>query len=146
MTLLLLHFFILSCLFLFGANGDLISLRKHRYQIQPPIDEADILAASMIHNNQTSMSICGEASLSCMAFGSHQSSIPIRCGILSKVPLCERFDSKTQKLKCDTFCDTDGSGRLCLKAFQSCCSNSLNGCISSNPRTIVLYKKKVSQN
>ncbi|KAL0138473.1 Sodium/calcium exchanger protein-domain-containing protein [Mucor lusitanicus] len=50
---------------------------------------------------------CGEASLSCMAFG-YKSSIPIRCGILKSAPLCERLDPVSKRMKCDVFCDTDG--------------------------------------
>lgn len=91
------------------VNG-FIPLRKHGYQIQSSIDET-----SVIYPNNSNMTrlytapseSCGHASLSCMAFG-YTSSIPVRCGILEKAPLCQRMDPITKKMKCDAFCDTDG--------------------------------------
>ncbi|KAI7908075.1 uncharacterized protein BX663DRAFT_492903 [Cokeromyces recurvatus] len=131
---------IIVFLSLFIMTGSLFPLHKHLYQVQSPVNESEILTSFTSSNNNNSDTICGEASLSCIAFVSYDSSIPVRCGVLTEAPLCIRFDSKTQKLKCDTFCDTDGSGRICMKAFKSCCSNSLHGCVSSKPRNIKLYK------
>jgi hypothetical protein len=90
----------------------LAPLRKHHYHMQSPIEEQDILTQDQQYNisllySSSNSQLCGEASLSCMSFG-YTSSIPIRCGILNKAPLCKRIDSLTEKYKCDTFCDTDG--------------------------------------
>ncbi|KAG2228820.1 hypothetical protein INT48_006024 [Thamnidium elegans] len=111
-------------------------LRKHHSHLESPIDETNVIK-NMSHLYTTDDSICGEASLSCMAFGA---SIPIRCGILTKAPLCKRWDAALKREKCDTFCDTDGSGRLCQRAFPSCCQGTVHGCTSSKPRNTILYK------
>lgn len=108
MILLLLLSFILSI-----VNGSAPLLRKHHYQIQSPIDETDLLiqqqgTAPRLLYSANAESVCGEASLSCMTFGSTTSSFAIRCGVLDKVPVCSRLDSVTNQLKCDSFCDTDG--------------------------------------
>ncbi|EPB89683.1 hypothetical protein HMPREF1544_03482 [Mucor circinelloides 1006PhL] len=104
------------------------------------MNETEVLPSSNnISHLYKSEGGCGEASLSCMAFG-YKSSIPIRCGILKNAPLCERLDPISKRMKCDVFCDTDGGGRLCKEAFPSCCLGSVNGCTSSRPRNIKLYK------
>jgi hypothetical protein len=104
-------FFVLLLFMILAVNG-LMPLRKHRYQMQSPIDEtAVIYPSNMTHLYTAPSDSCGHASLSCMAFG-YTSSIPVRCGILEKVPLCQHMDPITQILKCDAFCDTDGYVRL----------------------------------
>jgi hypothetical protein len=104
---MMLFFISLLSLMLCTANG-FIPLRKHRYQMQSPLDEtAVIYPNNMTHLYTAPSESCGYASLSCMAFG-YTSSIPVRCGILEKAPLCQRIDPITQKIKCDAFCDTDG--------------------------------------
>ncbi|KAL9543814.1 hypothetical protein PS6_009077 [Mucor atramentarius] len=56
------------------------------------MNETEVLPSSNnISHLYKSEGGCGEASLSCMAFG-YKSSIPIRCGILKNAPLCERLD------------------------------------------------------
>lgn len=103
-------YIILTLLLVLSVSG-LPPLRKHHSHLQAAIDETDVIAQT--HHNtsllfSTDASICGEASLSCMAFSSRYSSIPVRCGILNKAPVCERYDSDTKQSKCDAFCDADG--------------------------------------
>lgn len=100
---IMLHIIFTFLLWLLCVNG-FAPLRKHHSHLESPIDETNVIK-NMSHLYTTDDSICGEASLSCMAFGA---SIPIRCGILTKAPLCRRLDSTTKRVKCDTFCDTDG--------------------------------------
>ncbi|KAI7889179.1 uncharacterized protein EV154DRAFT_515235 [Mucor mucedo] len=85
-------------------------LRKHHSHLQSGVDEADVIQPrqnlSLLFS--TDASICGVASLSCMAFSSSSSEVPVRCGILTKAPVCQSYDPGTQESKCDTFCDADG--------------------------------------
>ncbi|CAO3613182.1 unnamed protein product [Cunninghamella echinulata] len=116
-----------------------MKLSKHHQSITGPTKEE-----SIIHdNNHPSSSLdtdttikqtitqnkgCGLASLTCFAFASDKTDFPVRCGILTEVPLC--FNHQDE---CNVFCDTDGGARLCRSAFNDCCSHSKNGCISSHP-------------
>lgn len=138
---------ILLLLFTVVITHAIAPLRKHHSNVQSPMDEGEFLQRQMLNNLSHLYTYdeftCGEASISCMAFG-YASSIPVRCGILKKAPVCKRIDAVTNQVKCDAFCDTDGSGRLCAKAFPECCKRSINGCISSKPRNIMLYSSSSS--
>lgn len=106
----LMFYSILILLLVLSVSG-LPPLRKHHSHIISAIDETDVIEPT--HHNitllfSTDTSICGLASLSCMAFSQPSSSIPVRCGILNKAPVCERYDSDTKQSKCDAFCDADG--------------------------------------
>ncbi|KAI9346350.1 hypothetical protein BD770DRAFT_180861 [Pilaira anomala] len=133
---MLLYIIFICSILLVLVNG-FGPLRKHHSHLESAIDETSVIQ-NMSHLYSTDDSICGEASLSCMAFGAD---IPVRCGILSKAPLCKRFDSATKRVKCDAFCDTDGSGRLCERAFTTCCRATTNGCTSSNPIDPIIYNE-----
>ncbi|CAO3626856.1 unnamed protein product [Mucor fragilis] len=110
----MLYWMLASLLLLLSVNG-FVPLRKHHYHIQTPMNETEVLPSSNnISHLYTSEGGCGEASLSCMAFG-YKSSIPIRCGILKSAPLCERLDPISKRIKCDVFCDTDGWWRKTLR-------------------------------
>ncbi|KAJ8659808.1 hypothetical protein O0I10_004401 [Lichtheimia ornata] len=81
---------------------------------------------------------CGIGVLTCMAFAHDQhKKIPVLCGTLKNAPVCLGPSGK----KCDAFCDADGGSRVCAYAFSKCCSHSPNGCISSEPRNVVLNNK-----
>lgn len=104
----MLYWVLASLLLLLSVNG-FVPLRKHHYHIQTPMNETEVLPSrnNVSHLYTSKGGGCGEASLSCMAFG-YKSSIPIRCGILKSAPLCERLDPVSKRMKCDVFCDTDG--------------------------------------
>ncbi|CAO3636024.1 unnamed protein product [Cunninghamella blakesleeana] len=116
-----------------------MKLSKHHQYITGPTNEESVI----IQNNQddsldtdknvikqttTQNKGCGSASLTCLTFASDKSVFPVRCGVLTEVPLC-----LNQENDCTVFCDTDGGGRLCSIAFSDCCGHSKNGCISSYP-------------
>ncbi|CDS13051.1 hypothetical protein LRAMOSA05235 [Lichtheimia ramosa] len=65
---------------------------------------------------------CGIGDLTCMAFAHDQhKKIPVLCGTLKNAPVCLGSSGN----KCDAFCDADGP----------------NGCISSEPRNVILNNK-----
>ncbi|KAI8388565.1 uncharacterized protein BYT42DRAFT_611596 [Radiomyces spectabilis] len=144
----LILLFTVFCLWWVPGYGQ---LRKHHQQIQPPLEEVDVIRAMQgkpneAHRSQeasTNMpeatyasspaSTCGEASLSCVVFDPKHSRIPIRCGVIRKAPVCERQDDQGKR-HCDVFCDADGGARVCEFAFPKCCAVGKNGCRTSKPR------------
>ncbi|KAI9323450.1 hypothetical protein BX666DRAFT_61262 [Dichotomocladium elegans] len=85
---------------------------------------------------------CGHGTLTCIAFAHDQyKKIPVLCGVLQNAPVCQSAGATSDSNLCDAFCDSDGGARVCEFAFPTCCSHSPNGCISSEPRNVVVYNR-----
>ncbi|KAI8093817.1 uncharacterized protein BX664DRAFT_330646 [Halteromyces radiatus] len=115
-----------------------MQLRKHDQRIDEPFKEEVVLNTKTSHNITSTTKGCGSGTMTCFAFASDHTDLPVRCGTLTDVPLCPSNDEKEE---CNVFCDADGGARLCSIAFNDCCQHSKNGCISSQPTDIHLLDK-----
>ncbi|KAI9270759.1 hypothetical protein BDA99DRAFT_557559 [Phascolomyces articulosus] len=150
-------FFFVFLIFVTTVSG-LVHLRKHRHPIYSAEEEPTIINAmhqqeettQQQQQNQSNRQAelhnfrhddaCGEATLSCMAFAHTKIGIPVRCGMLKNAPVC-----MNGRNKCSAFCDADGGARVCHYAFPKCCSQSANGCTTSEPRHTKHFPLKKGQ-
>lgn len=96
-----------------SSSSSGMKLSKHHQYITGPTKEESIIQDNYYDSLDTDKNIikqsithnkgCGSASLTCLTFASDKSEFPVRCGVLTDVPLC--FN---QENDCNVFCDTDG--------------------------------------
>ncbi|KAI8576133.1 hypothetical protein K450DRAFT_258179 [Umbelopsis ramanniana AG] len=78
---------------------------------------------------------CGYAVVSCIALPGDPLAKPIRCGKLTKAPVCRNGSSE----QCHSFCEQESGDQLCTFAFASCCSQGYDGCVATRPKEILEY-------
>ncbi|KAH8556913.1 hypothetical protein BGW37DRAFT_474747 [Umbelopsis sp. PMI_123] len=112
---------------------------KFLYSI--PVNFSDTQIPQLpISSLEASNTPCGYAVVSCIALPGDPVAKPIRCGKLTKAPVCR---SSSDEL-CHSFCEQESGDRLCTFAFASCCSQGYDGCVATRPKEISEYGRSTN--